>query len=107
MNTERIARLVALLRADPTDTFCLYALAQEYTKTGQLEEAVAQYLALLEVDADYLYGYYHLACTYEMMGRMDEALTVAERGLARAESLGNDQKAQSELADLVMRVRPS
>ncbi|NOG55248.1 MAG: tetratricopeptide repeat protein [Planctomycetes bacterium] len=103
MSTERIDKLLKLLEADPDDTFCLYALAQEYAKAGELERAVGQYEALLKVDPDYLYGYYHLACACETLGRMDDALSIARQGLERAQAAGNDEKARSELAELVER----
>ena len=50
MHTIRIERLKSLIVDNPNDTFALFALAKEYEKVGELENAVQLFEKLLVVD---------------------------------------------------------
>jgi tetratricopeptide (TPR) repeat protein len=50
-----------MLEAEPNDPFCLYGLAQEYAKQGDLDQAVDMYERTIEADPAYCYAYYHFA----------------------------------------------
>jgi predicted Zn-dependent protease len=89
--TDRIAQLKKLLDAEPNDPFCLYGLAQEYAKAGDLDAAVEMYERTIEADPDYCYAYYHLARVHEERDDIDRAHTVLQTGLERAQALGDAQ----------------
>lgn len=100
MNETRIAKLKALLETDPTDTFCLYGLAQEYEKGEDLETAIAYYDQTLAADADYFYAYYFKGRALAAQGAVDAARDVIREGLRRAEQ-AQDAKAAGELTELL------
>lgn len=94
--TDRIEQLQKLLAAEPDDTFCLYALAQEYAKTGDHDRAIEHYDRVIAVDPDHCYAYFHKARSLEDADKIEAALAVLETGLARATAIG-DGHAASEL----------
>ena len=96
--TDRIAQLQKLLTVDPDDTFCLYALAQEYAKASDHAQAIEYYDRVLAVDSDYCYAYYHKARAQEDAGDVHSAATTLREGLERATASG-DAKAASEIQD--------
>lgn len=95
--SERIAQLKTMLESEPDDVFCLYSLAQEYGKTGDLENAIAYYDRTIETDPDHCYAYYHKARALEEMDEVERAVATLRAGLERARAAG-DVKAESELA---------
>ena len=101
MHSNRIERLKTLIVENPRDTFALFALAKEYEKTGELQEAVQLFEKLLVVDDKYVGAYYHLAKTYEQLDEVKKALSIYEAGISVALEL-NDQHALSELKNAKM-----
>lgn len=95
---DRLEQLQAFLEEDPTDAFTRFALAQEYQKRDEPEEALALYEDLVETDPDYVGTYYHLGKLYEVLDRTDEAISTYEQGIAVAREQ-RDQKNLSELQD--------
>ena len=101
---DRLTLLLAYLKEDPTDAFTRFALAQEYRKRGEHDEAVA-YLAGLVRDApEYVGAYYHLGKLYEELERRDDAIRTYEQGVEMARSQ-RDYHALSELQDALMHAR--
>jgi tetratricopeptide (TPR) repeat protein len=100
----RLERLLALHRADPNDTFCLYGLAQEYAQRGEHDEAVRWYDRCLMADPNYCYAYYHKAKALETVGRVADAVRTLETGLDRARSSG-DRQAVSEIGAFLDELR--
>jgi tetratricopeptide (TPR) repeat protein len=98
--TDRIAQLERLLKAEPNDPFCLYGLAQEFAKAGNLALAIEYYDRVIGVDPDSCYAYFHKARCQAESGRRDDARRTVEAGLTRARRAG-DAKAAGELADLL------
>jgi tetratricopeptide (TPR) repeat protein len=94
---DRIAQLKELLESEPDDVFCLYSLAQEYGKAGDLEDAIVYYDRTIETDPNYCYAYYHKARALEEMDEVERAVATLRTGLERARAAG-DVKAESELA---------
>lgn len=92
----RLARLHALVEAEPADTFCLYGLAQEYARRGRWDEAIAWYDRCLATDPAYCYAYFHKAKALEGAGRPDEARASLEAGLSQARR-ARDQHAAAEI----------
>ncbi|GAB3415792.1 tetratricopeptide repeat protein [Niabella aquatica] len=93
---SRIDQIQDLLKENPEDSFLQHALALEYVKQGDDENARHVFEALLLADPDYVGSYYHLAKLYERSGREETAIKVYERGMEAARRLG-DQHAYGEL----------
>ncbi|MFM9008576.1 MAG: hypothetical protein ACKOQY_08635 [Bacteroidota bacterium] len=88
---NRIAALEAMLREDPLDAFCRYALALEY---AGLESGSRQSIELLQdLLADtpaYLPAYYQLGKILGEANRKPEALLVIQQGILLARSTGEN-----------------
>ncbi len=105
MTHERIEKLLRLLRAEPHDVFCLYALAQEYAKNGDCERALDYFDRVLAVQPDHAYAHFHKARTLEAAGRADEARAVLRAALASI-SPEADPKAARELQEYLQSITP-
>jgi tetratricopeptide (TPR) repeat protein len=101
MHTNRIERLKSLIVDNPNDTFALFALAKEYEKVEELENAVQLFEKLLVVDEKYIGVYYHLAKVYEQLDEVKKALNIYETGILTAQEL-KDTHALSELKNAKM-----
>ena len=73
---ERIDKITAMLRENPTDSFLQHALALEYIKLGKDGEARKLFESLLNADPGYIGSYYHLAKLLERIGETDEPIKV-------------------------------
>lgn len=93
---DRIERLKAFLKANADDSFVQHALALEYIKLGNDQEAEQLFRNLLQSNEDYVGSYYHLAKLLERRRDRDAAIAVYEKGMAKAKALG-DNHAYSEL----------
>ena len=93
----RLKQLLDYHEASPLDTFIMYALAKEYEKMGDLENALNRFKQLLKLDSDYVGAYYHLGKLYEQLGQPNEAFSSYKVGMDVARRK-NDQLALSELA---------
>ena len=85
-----------MLQASPEDSFLQHALALEYMKTGEENNARVLFETILGRDENYIGSYYHLAKLLERMYARTEAIAWYEKGMARAKAM-NDQHAYSEL----------
>ncbi len=95
--SNRLQSLQQLLKSTPDDSFLLFAIAKEYEKLQNDEEALGHYLKLLERDPDYVGAYYHLGKLYERLDQLEKALDTYSTGMLAAQKAG-DQHALSELA---------
>jgi len=93
---NRLNSLLQFHSDDPTDSFVLYSLAQEYAKRGNVVESRKFYSILRETNNDYVGLYYHLGKLEESDKNHKEAIKVYDEGIAVAERLG-DLHAKSEL----------
>jgi tetratricopeptide (TPR) repeat protein len=98
--SERLAKLMKILAADPNDTFVLYGIAQEHAKAGDYGQAVAFYDKTLATDPVYCYAYFHKARSQQAAGDMAGARATAAEGVRAAQKAG-DGKALGELSGLV------
>lgn len=96
MDNWRVNHLMSLLKEDPKDEFVLYAIAQEYVKLEQPEEALVYFLRLKETNNEYIGLYYHLAALYTDLDEPVKAKETYDEGITIAKSLG-DHHALSEL----------
>lgn len=96
MSTNRLTQLLAFLEESPNDAFLLFALAKEYEKLGEEQQAFIQYEKLVETQADYVGTYYHFGKWYERAQQSTEAIARYEQGAMVARQAG-DQHALSEL----------
>ena len=93
---ERIEKLKDFLSKNPDDSFLQHALALEYVKRGDDEEAKRVFENLLEKDPGYIGSYYHLAALLERVGDREAAINCYHRGLEKAGTAG-DKHAYNEL----------
>lgn len=100
--TNRLQVLLDLLQSSPDDSFVLYALAKEYEKADQAQEALAYYLRLKSTDPEYLALYYHLGKLYEdTLEQPQEALDIYQEGIELAKKKG-DRHTLAELSNARM-----
>lgn len=96
MTINRLERLLEFLKNEPNDPFLKYALATEYLRLNNTEEALRFYLDLVDKHTDYIGTYYHLGKLHEQLGQQDDALRVYEQGIEIAKRI-KDQHALTEL----------
>ena len=94
--TDRISKLREFLKDNPQDNFLRHALALEYIKQEQDQEARALFETILTQSPDYIGSYYHLAKLLEKMQEKQLAIEWYEKGMQAANQAG-DQHAYNEL----------
>lgn len=93
---ERINKLLEFLTANPTDNFLRHALALEYIKLGDEENAKKLFVAILTESPHYIGSYYHLAKLLERTNEIDAAISYYEKGMLEAKA-AKDNHAYNEL----------
>lgn len=93
---DRISKLKEYLQSSPTDNFLRHALALEYIKIENDEEARRLFEAILTHDAKYVGSYYHLAKLLERTGENALAIQWYEKGMVVAREAA-DQHSYNEL----------
>lgn len=93
---ERIEKLKAFLQSSPNDCFLNHALALEYIKLGNENEAKVLFEKNLSLDEKYVATYYHFAKLLERAGEQQKAIDVYEKGMKVAKEV-NDMHSYSEL----------
>ncbi|MFM7078233.1 MAG: tetratricopeptide repeat protein [Bacteroidota bacterium] len=96
MSTNRIVLLEGFIADDPTDPFNYYALALEFIKSGQNQNAQVQFQFLIDNHPDYLPTFYHFGKLLEEQGHIHRALEVYQAGILLARKQQN-KKTESEL----------
>jgi len=94
---SRLQQLQAFLKESPSDSFLIFAIAKEYEKFGEEQQALRYYEKLVAEDPAYVGTYYHLAKLYEKQEQFDRALEIYEKGMQIARQAG-DQHALAELS---------
>ncbi len=87
---ERLEKIREMLRENPVDSFLQHALALEYIKLGNDDEARKLFESILANEPGYIGSYYHLAKLLERTGETDEAIRVYEKGMEEAKKAGDD-----------------
>ena len=93
---DRISKLEEYLKTSPADSFLQHALALEYIKKGDDNEARKLFENILERDPGYVGTYYHLAKLLERTGENELAIHWYEKGMSAAKEAG-DQHSYNEL----------
>lgn len=93
---DRIEKLKEFLGQNPSDSFVQHALALEYIKLGNDNEAKELFEALLTREPGYIGSYYHLAKLLERTGDEQAAIKIYEKGMEEAKQAG-DNHAYGEL----------
>ena len=90
MQSNRMLQLQAFLKENPTDDFIKFAIAKEYEKAGDLENAISHFESLLKTNENYSGAYYHLGKLYIKIGDNNKALNIYEKGLTITKAIGED-----------------
>ena len=93
---SRIEKLNEFLQASPGDSFLQHALALEYVKIGNDDEAKKLFETILEREPGYVGSYYHLGKLLERNSETDKAIDVYKKGMEETKK-ANDRHAYSEL----------
>jgi Tfp pilus assembly protein PilF len=93
---NRIEILKGFLKENANDSFSRYALALEYVKLGQNEDAVNEFETVKKKDPDYVATYFQLGQLYLKMGQTHEAEKTFRTGITVAVKIGDDHT-RSEL----------
>jgi Tfp pilus assembly protein PilF len=93
---DRVEKLKEYLKVNGKDSFLQHALALEYIKVGNEEEAESLFKEILHREPTYVGTYYHLAKLLERIGKTEEAIKVYEKGMEEAKKAG-DNHSYSEL----------
>jgi tetratricopeptide (TPR) repeat protein len=101
MKSNRLDQLLSFLEASPNDSFILFAIAKEFEKYKEYENALEYYLKLKQEDENYVGLYYHLGKLYEKKAAYQTALEAYIKGIEVAKAAG-DRHAQGELSEAKM-----
>ena len=101
---SRIGKILELLKSSPKDNFLRHALALEYVKAGDDEEAREVFEEILTEFPDYVGSYYHLAKLLERTDEADLAVQWYKKGMEAAKLAGDNHaygELQSAYEDLI------
>ncbi len=93
---ERIDKLKEFLTATPNDSFLQHALALEYIKQGDDNDARLLFEQILQRDPTYVGSYYHLAKLLERAMDYEFAIITYKKGMEEAKK-ANDNHSYNEL----------
>ena len=93
---SRIKKLLEYMETSGKDSFLQHALALEYIKIGEDEQARNLFNELLLREPTYVGSYYHLGKLLERVGDFDKAIRIYRRGMEEAKKAG-DHHSHSEL----------
>jgi Tfp pilus assembly protein PilF len=93
---NRVEILKGFLVENPSDSFSRYALALEYVKLGQHEDALREFETVKSNDPAYVATYFQLGQLYQRLGRAHEAEKTFRTGITVAAKAG-DEHTRSEL----------
>lgn len=96
MMQNRLQQLMQFLENNPSDAFIIFAIAKEYEKNGDMDQALTYYLRLITQHPDYVGVYYHLGKLYEKANKTEMALETYSKGMEIA-NIQKDRHAFNEL----------
>lgn len=95
--TKRLEQLLNMLQGSPKEPFILFAIAKEYEKADDKENALKYYNNLVTEAPDYVGTYYHLGKLHEALEQPEQAVSIYKKGMDIARAAG-DTHTLSELA---------
>lgn len=98
---NRLEQLHTLLLEDSNDIFVRYAIALEYFKLGQSDDAINRLKDVIVQQESYVPAYFKLGQWLSEMDEMTEAKSLLERGIEQAKKQG-DTKAIQEMRELIL-----
>ncbi len=96
MYNNRLEQLKLFLKDTPNDPFLHYAMALEYLKLGEDQQALSIFTQLIETSPNYVGTYYHRGKLQEKLKMFDDALMTYKVGMETARKL-QDNHSYSEL----------
>ena len=93
---SRIEKLLEYMKTSGKDSFLQHALALEYIKVGDDDEARKLFNELLLREPTYIGSYYHLGKLLERVGDYDKAIRIYKRGIEEAQK-ADDHHTRMEL----------
>ena len=87
---DRIGKLKEYLSENDKDSFLQHALALEYIKIGNDDEARNLFNEILLREPTYIGSYYHLGKLLERVGEKPRAIKIYERGMMEAKRAGDN-----------------
>lgn len=97
MSSPRLQQLLTFLERSPKEPFIRFAIAKEYEKLGDFDQALHYYQLTVADSPDYVGTYYHLGKLQEQLNTPAEAWATYSTGMTVARQAG-DQHSLSELA---------
>jgi tetratricopeptide (TPR) repeat protein len=94
--SDRIEKIKAFLKVTPNDCFLNHALALEYVKAGDEENARKYFELNLANDHSYVATHYHLGKLLERIGAQEQAKNIYAKGMEEAK-VAKDMHSYSEL----------
>lgn len=93
---SRIEKLLEFMKTSGKDSFLQHALALEYIKVDNDEEARKLFNEILLREPTYIGSYYHLGKLLERVADYEKAIRIYKRGMEEAKKAG-DQHSYNEL----------
>lgn len=87
---SRIEKLLEYLKTADKDSFLQHALALEYIKVGNDEEARKLFNEILLREPSYVGSYYHLGKLLERIADYEKAIRIYKRGMEEAKKAGDN-----------------
>ncbi len=87
---SRIEKLLEYMKTADKDSFLQHALALEYIKIGNDEEARKLFNELLLREPTYVGSYYHLGKLLERVADYEKAIRIYKRGMEEAKKAGDN-----------------
>ncbi len=87
---DRISKLKEFLKMNPRDSFVQHAMALEYIKLGNDEQAMVLFEEILNREPGYIGSYYHLGKLLERSNKTEEAVKAYEKGMEEAKKAGDN-----------------
>jgi Tfp pilus assembly protein PilF len=87
---SRIEKLLEYLKQNGADSFLQHALALEYIKEENDEEARKLFNEILLREPTYIGSYYHLGKLLERQGDFEKAIKIYERGMQESKKAGDN-----------------
>ena len=86
---SRIEKLLEYMKTSGKDSFLQHALALEYIKVGDDDEARKLFNEILLREPTYVGSYYHLGKLLERVADFEKAIRIYKRGMEEAKRAGD------------------